>query len=134
MGGTGIFAVDSLSGTYALVVDPEKERRVLLSGILRYCGALVTPVDSSEAALAVMAQLRPDVLVVDFTEPDACGLPLIRSVRALKPDAGGTVPSIAVGDGGDNATLARARGFDGYLTRPLEAWAFCRLVQSLLPV
>src|SRR5438477_12912206 len=101
MGGTGVFSVDSLSGTYVLVVDPEKERRVLLSGILRYCGALVTPVDSSAAALAVMELLRPDVLVVDFTEPETCALALIRSVRALKPDEGGMVPAIAVGDGGD---------------------------------
>jgi len=132
MGRGGIYSMDSLSGVYALVVDSEKERRALVSGILRYCGALVTPVETPAAALAIMRLLKPDVVVVDFTRPEDGGLDFIRSVRALKPEEGGVVAAVAVGEGGANAELARSRGFDAYATKPLDPWELCRIVASLL--
>ncbi len=132
MGRGTFYAPDSLSGLYALVVDPDKERRTLVSGILRYCGALVTPVETSHTALSVMALLKPDALVVDFSEPEAFALPFIRSVRALKPEEGGVVTAIAIGDAGADAGLARGRGFDAYLTKPLDPWELCRAVSTLL--
>jgi CheY-like chemotaxis protein len=124
--------MDSLSGFYALVVDSEKERRAVVGGVLRYCGALVTPVETPEAALTIMQLLKPDVVVVDFTRPDDGGLDFIRRVRALKPEDGGVVAAIAIGDGGTNGELARSRGYDAYLTRPLDPWELCRIVSSLL--
>ena len=124
--------MDSLSGIYALVVDGEKERRTLVSGVLRYCGALVTPIETADEALTVMELLKPDVVVVDFTNPEEGGLPFIRAVRALKPEEGGMVPAVAMGDGGANGELARARGYDGYLVKPLDPWELCRMVSTLL--
>jgi CheY-like chemotaxis protein len=131
MGRGGIYATDSLGGIYAVVVDSDKERRALVSGILRYCGALVTPVETPDAALAIMVLLKPDVIVVDFARPEETGLVFIRSVRALKPEDGGMVATIAIGDstGGE---LARTRGYDAYLTRPIDPWELCRVVSSLL--
>ena len=129
--GRGIFATDSLSGIYGVVVDSDKDRRALVSGILRYCGALVTPVETPEAALAVMALLRPDVIVVDFERPEDTGLVFIRSVRALKPEDGGVVPTVAIGEDGTR-DLARSRGYDAYLTRPIDPWDLCRVVSELL--
>ena len=132
MGRDGIYSIDSLNGIYALVVDSDKDRRTLVTGILRYCGALVTPVETPEAGMAIMQLLKPDVIVVDFTRPDDGGLDFIRRVRALKPDEGGMVAALAVGDGGANATLARSRGYDAYVTKPVEPWELCRVVSRLL--
>lgn len=132
MGRGGIYSMDSLSGIYVLVVDSEKERRALVSGILRYCGALVTPADTPDGALTIMRLLKPDAVVVDFTRPEEGGLDFIRSMRALKPDEGGMVATVAVGDGGANGELARSRGYDAYVTKPLDPWELCRVVSSLL--
>src|SRR4051794_14031796 len=126
------YSPDSLSGCYAIVVDGDKERRALLSGILRYCGALVSPVETPEAALAIMLLLKPDVVVVDVTRPDDGGLAFIRRIRALKPEDGGMVAAVAVGDSAANAQLARSRGYDAYLAKPLDPWELCRIVLSLL--
>ena len=130
--GRGIDAADSLSGIYGIVVDIDKDRRTLLSGILRYCGALVTPVETPDTALTVMALLKPDVIVVDFTRPEETGLLFIRSVRALKPEDGGMVPTVAIGDDDANRELARTRGYDAYLSRPIDPWELCRVVSHLL--
>lgn len=132
MGRGGIYALDSLSGFYAIVVDDDKERRTLVAGVLRYCGALVTPVETSEAALTVMQLLKPDVLLVDFTRPERGGLDFIRSVRALKPENGGVVAAVAIVEDSTNGQLARSRGYDAYATKPLDPWELCRIVSTLL--
>ena len=124
--------MDSLSGIYVLVVDGEQERRALISSMLRYCGALVTPTATSETALAIMALFKPDVVIVDVSTPDDGGLAFIRSVRALKPEDGGMVPAIAIGDGNANAERTRGRGFDAYVRTPLEAAKLCRVITNLL--
>jgi CheY-like chemotaxis protein len=131
MGRDGLFSIDSLNGIYALVVDGDKERRNLVTGILRYCGALVTPVETPGAANAVMELLRPDVLIVDFASPSDGALTLIRGVRALKPEDGGMVPAVALGDDGTGAALARSHGFDAYVSRPLDPWELCRVITRL---
>jgi CheY-like chemotaxis protein len=129
--GRGIDAAESLSGIYGVVVDGDKERRTLIAGILRYCGALVTAVETPAAALAIMAVLKPDVIVADFERPAESGLVLIRSVRALKPEDGGMVPAVAVGDD-STRDLARRRGYDAHLSRPIDPWELCRVVSQLL--
>jgi CheY-like chemotaxis protein len=130
--GRRIYATDSLSGICGVVVDGDKDRRTLLSGILRYCGALVIPVETPDAALAVMALLKPDVIVADFARPEETGLIFIRSVRALKPEHGGMVPTVAIGDDDTNRELARIRGYDAYVSRPIDPWELCRVVSQLL--
>src|SRR6266568_4880637 len=80
MARAGFYSMGSLSGIYVLVMDSEQERRALISGILRYCGALVTPTATSESALAIMALFRPDVVIVDVSSPDDGCLTFIRSV------------------------------------------------------
>lgn len=132
MGRSGIYAVDSLSGIYALVVDGDKDRRALVGGVLRYCGALVTPVETPQAALGVMELLKPDVLIVDFSPPTDSPLSLIRSVRALKPEEGGMVAAVAIGDDPESGGLARSRGFDAHVVKPLDPWELCRVVAGLL--
>ena len=134
MANAGFYSKDSLSGIHVLVVDGEEERRAHIGGILRYCGALVTPTATSEAALAIMALFRPDVVIVDVSNSDDGCLAFIRSVRALKPEDGGMVPAIAIGDGKANAEGTRGRGFDAYVSTPLEASELCRVIARLLTV
>ena len=128
----GFDSMDSLGGIYALVVDSEKERRLLVAGILRYCGALVTPAETPQIALSVLELLKPDVVVVDFSTPEDGGLTFIRDLRALTPEQGGRVPAVALGDGEDNVALARARGFNAYVIKPFQPSELCRAVATLV--
>jgi CheY-like chemotaxis protein len=132
MGRLGFSSMDSLNGIYVLVLDSENERRALVSGMLRYCGALVTPAATPQAALAIMELLKPDAVIVDLSIPDDGALVFIRGLRALKPDEGGMVPAIAVGDGSIRADLVRGRGFDAYVGKPLEPWELCRVIVTVL--
>jgi adenylate cyclase len=132
MGGGGVFSIDSLSGIYVLVVDAEKDRRALLTGILRYCGALVTPVETPDNALAVMDILTPDVVVVDFSATTDGAAQMLERLRAHE-DLRRTVAVVAVGESGLN-DVARERGFDAYVEKPFDAWELCRVISSLLTI
>jgi CheY-like chemotaxis protein len=129
----GFYSVDSLRGVHVLVVDYEADCRNLLSAVLQYCGALVTAVESPEAALEVMGLIKPDALVVDVTEGDKDAHWLIRQVRSLKPEDGGVVPVIAVSPAGSPARLARAgaAGFVACLVKPVDPWHLCRVIAGV---
>jgi len=92
----GFYSVDSLHGAHVLVVGNDGEARDLLAAILRYCGAFVTPVATAAEALEVMKRLKANVLVTQLDLSDADGATLVRRVRALKPEDGGTCASPSI--------------------------------------
>jgi CheY-like chemotaxis protein len=126
----GFYSVDSLRGIYALLVDSNAEARVVLSSILRYCGALVREVNSTEEALAALRETRPGVIVVAIRAPADAAWSLIRKLRALRPEDGGKIPAVGVGMVAQ-ADHARMNGYDGYIEEPIDPWALCRMVSEL---
>ncbi len=105
-----------------LLVDDETECLALIKQVLEYCGALVAACSSSRQALAVMQHVKPTVLVVGIRMPDEDAYSLIRSVRALPPEKGGTVPAVALTALGYDvmSDQLRARGFQAHLARPVH--------------
>lgn len=127
----GYYSVDSLKGVHVLVLDDEAEGRLLLASILNYCGALVTAVASAEEALAVMGLIKPDAIVVSLALPGDDGYGLLRRVRDLKPEDGGVIPIIAVGQRQADGERARRAGFAVCLLKPLDPWELCRVISTL---
>jgi len=129
----GFYSIDSLNGIHVLVVDDDAEGRALVAQILRYCGALVTDVATTEDALDVMRLLKANVLVVQVRLKGAA-MDVVRRVRALKPEAGGMIPVVAVAAATSGVTEegARAAGFDAFIAMPLDPWSLCRLISSLV--
>ena len=78
---------------HVLVVDDSSATRDVLTQILECHGATVTAVDTAEHALALLEQLRPDVLLSDLEMPEKDGYWLISRVRALAADRGGLTPA-----------------------------------------
>jgi CheY-like chemotaxis protein len=128
MAGGGFFSVDALNGVHAIVVDDDPAFRDVLVSLLRYCGALVTGVGSTDDALGAMDQIRPDVLVITVGGTRRI-VTLPGRVRARKPEDGGNVPIVAIlRDGGESAP----EGVNVILEEPLNPWELCRVVSGLL--
>jgi CheY-like chemotaxis protein len=125
----GFFAVDSLASVHVLVVDDDASFREVLVSLLRYCGALVTAVATAEDALAVMDQVKPDVLVITVG-PSGGTVSLPRRVRARKPEDGGNAPIVVVLREG--AADAPPEGVNVHLTEPIDPWELCRVISTLL--
>mgnify|MGYP002777069605 CR=1 FL=1 len=118
-----------LSNLSILVVDDESDSRQLTSFLLEQYGAIVTAVESAQAALAQVAKACPDVLVSDLGMPEMDGYALMRKLRA----EGRSMRAIAVtGYARDeDRDAALEAGFQAHVTKPIEP---AELVKTIVAV
>ena len=111
-----------LSGLRVLVVDDDADARALFTSVLEERDARVTAVPSAAAALVALDRVKPDVLVSDIAMPGQSGYVLMRSIRRLPPEDGGTVPALAVTAYAtpEDVALVLAAGFQAHLAKPVE--------------
>ena len=122
-----------LDGVTVLYVDDEADARELVRQVLSGQGARVITADSAEAGRRLMATERPDILVADIGMPDEDGYSLIRTIRSLPADRGGSIPAAAV------TALARAEdrrrallaGFQTHVAKPVDVVELVAVVASL---
>jgi len=83
--------------TEIVVVDDDEGLRMLYADVLRDCGYAVATVGSESAALALLRERRPDLLLLDLQLSDTAGSTLLKSLRK----EGLTVPFVVVTGQGD---------------------------------
>lgn len=112
----------NLGGLKVLLVDDDPDSREFLLRALEQRGATVAEAESAHQALATFKSFRPDVLVSDLAMPEEDGYALIRQIRALPPELGGSVPAVAVTahTRRDVRELAGAAGFQRIVPKPVD--------------
>ena len=119
-----------LEGIRVLIVpgsDPE-ELRDAVEGF----GGEATVVASAQEATRVLSTVRPDVLISDLSIPGN-GLWLIEEAERIALEEGILLPAVAVTSRKSDyqrQRLLRA-GFEAYVARPLDLWAFGDIVAEL---
>ena len=110
-----------LDGMRVLVVDDEADARDALVGLLERYGAHVRPAASVAEAMAALQAELPDVLVSDIGMPVEDGYELIRRIRLLPADAGGSLPSLAVSAyaTAEHREKVMRTGFQKHLEKPV---------------
>ena len=118
-----------LKGVHVFVIDDNDDSCRLLEQALNYCGALVTVFSSAEAALEAMKEYIPTLIISDLSMPGMTGLEFMRRVRGRPVEKGGLIPAIAVTAYYEDfaAVMARAAGFEAYLTKPIKFVTLCML-------
>jgi two-component system, NtrC family, response regulator HydG len=113
-----------------LVVDDEASARSGLEKLLRHEGYAVDTAGDGVAALAVVAEHPPDVVITDLRMPEMDGLELLKRIRAQ--DA--ALPVIVVTAFGDVSTAVQAmrEGADDYLTKPIDFDALSLVIDRVL--
>jgi signal transduction histidine kinase/ActR/RegA family two-component response regulator len=122
-----------LTGLRVLVVDDDADARDLFTKVLEQCDARVTAVASAGPALMILETWKPDVLVSDVAMPEESGYVLMRKIRRLTPEHGGTIPALAVTAyaGVDDVKLALSAGFQAHVAKPVEPVELALAVGSL---
>jgi CheY-like chemotaxis protein len=121
----------SLEGLLVLVVDDD-EAREMVATILQKRGARVTALPSAQDAFAVLAEQRPDVLLLDLELADAREDSLIQRIRALPAEQGGRTPAAALAAFGvGDRTRALLSGFQLQLAKPVRPAELVAAVASL---
>ena len=94
----------------------------MLAYLLRQRNAVVVVAASVEAALAAIEVRVPDVILSDIEMPGRDGYDLIRTVRARRPEDGGTVPAAALTaySRPEDRAKSMLAGFDAHLSKPVD--------------
>jgi signal transduction histidine kinase len=112
---------DLLSGLRVLTVDDQQDTRELIALALARWGAEVRASDSAAAALKLIANWKPDVVVSDIGLPGMDGYDFMRQLREIEGD-GERIPAIAVTGyaGAIEESRALNAGYEVHLPKPIE--------------
>lgn len=123
----------TLRGLRVLVVDDEHDALDLFTRALEQYDARVTAVASAGAALTALERWKPHVLVSDIAMAEESGYVLMRKIRRLPPEHGGTIPALAVTAyaGVNDVKLALSAGFQAHVAKPIEPVGLARAVAEL---
>jgi PAS domain S-box-containing protein len=128
------FAGPRLDRMTVLVVDDEADSREVVEVMLRERGASVLTASSGAEALAVLANVSPDVIISDVGMPGIDGYEFLRKARELPTASGGHAPAIALTAfaRAEDAERAFQAGFQLHVPKPVDPGQLAMMV-SLLP-
>jgi len=102
----------------AVVVDDEASLTDLLTMALRYEGWDVRSASGGAAAIALIREFAPDVVVLDVMMPDIDGLSVLRRLRADGRDM--PILFLTAKDSLDDRIQGLTAGGDDYVTKPFS--------------
>lgn len=122
-----------LEGLRLLVVDDEIDFRELVTMMLGHYGAIVKTAASASEALLDLENWKPDVLVADIGMRGEDGYGLIRKVRTLSAERGGSIPAVALTayTRDEDRRRALADGFQMHLAKPITGPELAAAVANL---
>ena len=115
-----------------LVVDDEPDFCAALHDILENDGYDVHQAPNALAALLLLENLLPDLILTDLMMPGMDGLAFLRKVRAHQ--SWKAIPAVVVSAKGTVQDIAAARdaGANAYLTKPFSARELRDTVKSFV--
>lgn len=118
-----------MTPTCVLVVDDERRYRELLEMNLSRRGYRVLQASDGLAALNVVEEEAPDLVVLDLMLPDIDGFEVCRRIRELS-----TVPVIMLTARAEDAEKVRGlqSGADDYVTKPFSAEELLARIEAVL--
>ena len=124
----------SLDGLRLLIVDDELDFRELITAMLGHYGAVVKTAASAGEALVYVENWKPDVLVADIGMPGEDGYGLIRKVRALSSERGGSTPALALTayTRAEDRLHALSAGYQIHLAKPITGPELATAVANLV--
>ena len=122
-----------LSNLTIVVVEDHNDTRRFLGVFLGHLGASVVVAENAIEGLEAVKTYRPNLVLSDISMPGRDGFALLSDIRTLGPDAGGSVPVIAMTalvTHLDRARILNA-GFQAFLPKPFNPET---LVEAILTV
>jgi signal transduction histidine kinase/CheY-like chemotaxis protein len=121
-----------ISARRILVVDDNRDSADSLAELLRLNGNAVETAYGGRAAVAVAAECKPEVVLLDIGMPDMNGHEVCRALRA-EPWARDVAIVALTGWAQDqDREKSHDAGFDGHLVKPVDQAALERLLGTLL--
>jgi adenylate cyclase len=116
-----------------LVVDDTAANRTLLNDILTVHGYAVREAADGESALALLAEAKPDLVLLDVVMPGMNGFDLCRAIRNMGHHM---LPVVMVTslDSKDDRVRGLEAGADDFLSKPVNRHELLARVRSLMRI
>jgi CheY-like chemotaxis protein len=111
-----------------LIVDDNQDAADSLAMLLEYLGRTVRVANSGQAALDMLQDFRPEVILMDIGMPGMDGLEAARRIRKLPSLADATLIALSGWGQEEDKRRASESGFDHHLTKPVDL----RMLEALL--
>ena len=124
----------NLAGVRVLAIDDEEDALGLLRVVLETAGAEVITMASAAEAIQRVAEVAPDVLVVDLGMPHMDGFEFIARIRGSEDAAVRDIPAAALTAmaRSDDRTKALQSGFEMHLAKPIDPGELVASVATLV--
>lgn len=119
-----------MTAQHLLIVDDEENLRSMLAAALRHHGFTITSAADGREALRLVAEERPDLVVLDVMMPELDGFEVCRRLRA---DGDRTpVVFLTARDDTDDKVRGLTLGGDDYLQKPFSLDELVARVEAVL--
>jgi CheY-like chemotaxis protein len=115
-----------------LLVEDQELSRDMYALRLRLAGYRVLEAGDGEEALDLLAQHRPDLILLDISLPVIDGFTVARIAKNLDQTADIPIVALTAHDLDDHGGEARHIGFESYLTKPIEPREVVCCVERLI--
>ena len=112
-----------------LIVDDSKKNRKLAREVLRAAGFGTLEAARGDEAIAIATEHRPDLILLDLRLPDMHGTEVARKLRGSAETGRIAVVALSASHPAGGSDGLMARGFDGYLKKPIDVRAFPQQVR-----
>jgi PAS domain S-box-containing protein len=122
----------SLDGIKILLVEDEADARDFLSFVLQQYEAVVQVAPSVRAALALLREFEPDIVISDIAMPGQDGYTLIQEIRSQQHFT--DLPAIALTaySSEEDQEKALELGFNAHLSKPVEVHQLIHTIDHVM--
>ena len=114
-----------------VVVEDNADMRDLLAEFLKMRGLIVITAEDGEAALPLIRQQQPDLVITDIDMPRLDGISMIRELRRL-PETRDVPVLVLTAYRAKKANEAMEAGATQTAFKPVELEALIRMIKQLL--
>ena len=115
-----------------LIVEDNEKNMKLARDVLQFNGFRTLEAVTAGQGLALAAEHRPDLILMDIQLPDMDGTAALRRLRGDATTAGIKVVALTAFAMKDDRERFVSAGFDGYLSKPISVRELPSQVRELL--
>lgn len=114
-----------------LIVEDSEKNRKLVRDLLQFKGYRTLEAVTGEDGVALAAEHKPDLILMDYQLPGIDGIEAFRRIRNASATAHIPIVAVTASAMPEEAKKMKEAGFDGFQTKPINVKEFLQAVAEL---
>jgi two-component system cell cycle response regulator DivK len=115
-----------------LVVEDNEKNRKLVRDVLQFKGYRTVEAETGEDGVALAAEHKPDLILMDYQLPGIDGIEAFRRIRNAPATAHIPIVAVTASAMPEEAKKMKEAGFDGFQTKPINVKEFLQAVAAVI--